>query len=256
MACRALGRLTARFSRLVIAGHGLDVWVSARKKKKALPNQKSGVLCIAEAGPWLPKKETTIRQSQFKHPRHDKEMESDNVTTQRKGRCRQVERMEGKWKERTLDTGKETGSYEKMFIRRSWSGQARSLLESSRMSSGVTWPGLPRRMPSANGWLVDGAWSGAISSMVDLKRTPGDDWGCWGLGEVAGSLESAFAGSVSRERLAVVAVMAGFGGGCTKASVAARLACGRRGVTSRAAFLPSLRSSSMVTADRPKTAMS
>jgi hypothetical protein len=65
-----------------------------------------------------------------------------------------------------------------MFILRSWSGQALNLSESWRMSSEVTWPGLPRGTPLASGKLVEVALSGAISSIVDLNRTC-DCWLSW-----------------------------------------------------------------------------
>jgi hypothetical protein len=100
-----------------------------------------------------------------------------------------------------------------MFILRSWSGQALSLLESSRISSEVTWPGLPRGEPSsANGTLVDVALSGAISSIVDLKRTAGGAWDCWEFwGSVGISVEPRFSQPESATRFAI-ASFDGLGG--------------------------------------------
>lgn len=68
-----------------------------------------------------------------------------------------------------------------MFILRSWSGHAHSLLERSRICSGVTWPGSPSETLSAGGIAVDPTSSWEISSMVDLKRTAGGDWDCRSL---------------------------------------------------------------------------
>lgn len=77
-----------------------------------------------------------------------------------------------------------------MFILRSWSGQVRSLFERSRICSAVTSPGSPSKPPSAGATAFDTASSGVISSIVDLKRTAGGDWGCWSAwsaGESVGS---------------------------------------------------------------------
>ena len=74
-----------------------------------------------------------------------------------------------------------------MFIRRSWSGQAFSRFDKSRICSGVTSPGSPSDM-SLIGAAMGGAGtaavvsSGAISSIVDLKRTAGGDWDSWSTG--------------------------------------------------------------------------
>lgn len=64
-----------------------------------------------------------------------------------------------------------------MLILRSCNGQALRRLDSSRISSQVAWPVVSEGGASTNGRLVEVALSGAIASMVDLKRTAGDGWG-------------------------------------------------------------------------------
>ncbi|KAK4454358.1 hypothetical protein QBC34DRAFT_157585 [Podospora aff. communis PSN243] len=60
-----------------------------------------------------------------------------------------------------------------MFMRRSCNGHALSLLERSRSCSGVTSPGSPSERSLIGAGRGALASSGAISSIVDLKRTAG-----------------------------------------------------------------------------------
>lgn len=132
-------------------------------------------------------KVSSKRQSNY--PRHNKDTGAPRTSPLTEGPG-----AEPTGKIRTLDAGNETGSYENMFILRSWRGQALNLFESSRISAAdVTWPGFPRETSSARGrLLVDAALSAEISSMVDLKRTEGC-WVFWGSGFVGSVLESGFA---------------------------------------------------------------
>ena len=170
---RALGWLAARFSRLVIARCSLKIQGLAGDGTTPLSR-------YSRNRPMAPE-ETTEIQSQFNYPKPDKDTREPKTSPLTEG-----PRAKPTGKIRTLDAGRETGSYENMFILRSWRGQVLNLLESSRISADVTWPGLPRETSSARGRLVDAALSDEISSMVDLNRTEGC-WGvCWGPGIVVG----------------------------------------------------------------------
>ena len=106
---------------------------------------------MSQARPWASLK--LVGGFKKKQPRDNpnsttRDTSKDNKT-QQCDRSRRVRKRRRRRELRTLEAGNDTGSYENRFILRSWSGQALSLLESSRISSDVTCPGLPRVALSA-----------------------------------------------------------------------------------------------------------
>ena len=145
--------------------------VSLPKELQGLKGHKAALWGLPEWVGWL-HKESSHETIPIQLPRHDEDGKAQQ--RHRPGKARKQHQSR---ELRTLDAGNDTGSYEKIFILRSWSGQALNLLESSRISSEVTCPGLPRDVPPTGGRLADVvALSGAISSIVDLNRTAGCAW--------------------------------------------------------------------------------